>query len=306
MKALLRTATLIGAAWVSGSAANAAQVAVLTPYLASVTTAEMVKVFRAEAEAKGHTVTVVDTKGDMAALADRIDDVVSAHTGAVVLVSVNPSQVGDQVAAAAKAGIPVIAIDGSVAPGVTVNVTSDNLALGRQLTEFLFARMGNKGNLAKFFFSAHPGVHQRELALDEALKTHPDIKVIADHYVKVPGPLDDSRKTMESILQRDGDRIDAVWAAWDEPAVGATLAIQSDKPGSKIVVGGIDGTSQAVDLIKACSPLVVTVAQDFAAMSRLGMAELDKVLAGGKPDKPEIYAPAHLVTRDSLGATCPK
>ena len=288
----------------SATAVQAAEIAVLTPFLSSVTTGEMVKVLKSEAEARHHQVNVVDTRGDMGALANRIEDVVNGHVGAIVLVSVNPGQVQDQVNAAAKAGIPVVAIDGAVAPGVTLNVTSNNYELGLQLTRALFERIGNKGNIVKLYYSAHPGVHQRELALDAVLKEHPDVKVIADHYMVVPGPIDDARKSMESILQRDGDTIDAVWAAWDEPAVGATLAVQADKPDAKLVIGGIDGTAQAIDLIKQCTPLVVTVAQDFGAMSRLGMAELDKVLAGGKPEKQEIYAPAHLVTRESLGATC--
>ena len=304
MRLSLATLALLSSVALGAPAADAAEIAVLTPYLASVTTGEMVKVFKTEAEARHHTVNVVDTRGDMGGLADRIEDVVSGHVCAIVLFSVNPSQVQDQVNDAAKAGIPVIAIDGGMAPGVTLNVSSNNAELGKQLTTFLFDRIGNKGNIVKFFFSAHPGVHAREVALDAMLKNHPDVHVIADHYVKVPGPLDDSRKAMEAILQKDGTHIDAVWAAWDEPAVGATLATQSDMPDAKLVIGGIDGTAQAIELIKACSPLVVTVAQDFGAMSRLGMAELDKVLAGGKPAAQEIYAPAHLVTRESLGVKC--
>ena len=221
MRASLTTLALLGSVALGASAAGAAEIAVLTPYLASVTTGEMVKVFKAEAEARHHSVNVVDTRGDMGALADRIEDVVNGHVAAIVLVSVNPGQVQDQVNDAAKAGIPIIAIDGGVAPGVTLNVTSNNAELGKQLTTFLFDRIGNKGNIVKFFFSAHPGVHARELALDAMLKEHPDVHVIADHYVKVPGPLDDSRKAMEAILQKDGPRIDAVWAAWDEPAIGA-------------------------------------------------------------------------------------
>ena len=306
MNVSLALLALLSAVALVPQAAAAAEIAVLTPYLASVTTAEMVKVFKAEAETRHHTVNIVDTRGDMGALANRIDDVVSGHVGAIVLVSVNPGQVQDQVSAAAKAGIPVIALDGSVAPGVTVNVTSDNYQLGLQLTKFLFDRIGNKGNIVKFFYSAHPGVHQRELALDAMLKEHPAVKVVADHYVKVPGPIDDARTAMQAILQRDGAKIDAVWAAWDEPAIGADLAVTSDMPDAKLVIGGIDGTAQGIDLIRQCSPMIVTVAQDFPAMSRLGMEQLDKVLAGGKPEKQEIYAPAHLVTRASLGAQCPK
>jgi hypothetical protein len=40
-----------------------------------------------------------------------------------------------------------------------------------------------------------------------------------------------------------------VWAAWDEPAIGATQAIQAAGR-NEIVVTGIDGTSQASDMIK--------------------------------------------------------
>ena len=126
MKSFLTGLALLGLIALRAPAAGAAEIALLTPYLASVTTGEMVRVFKAEAEARHHTVTVVDTRGDMGALADRIEDVVSGHVAAIVLFSVNPSQVQDQVNDAVKAGTPVIAIDGGVAPGVTLNVTSSS------------------------------------------------------------------------------------------------------------------------------------------------------------------------------------
>jgi ribose transport system substrate-binding protein len=286
--------------------AAAQTVSVLTPYLSAVATGEMVETFKADAEKHGWTVSVVDTAGDFGALASRVEDVVNARTGAIVLVSINPAQIQDQVGKAAAAGIPVFAIDGATGAGVTLNVTSDNHALGKTMTDHLFGRLGGKGTIVRFFHSAHPGVHQREIALDEALQAAPGIRQVADHYVQVPGQIDDSRNAMEAMLAANPapGAIDAVWAAWDEPGIGALLALQAAGR-TDIVIAGIDGNPQAVELIRQCTPFIATVRQNFAEMATITAGQIAKVFAGGKPDAAELYAPGTLITRDSLGVTCP-
>jgi ribose transport system substrate-binding protein len=301
-----KTVALASVAFLAAHTANAEgkHVAIVTPFLSSVATHEMVADIQADPKAAAWTVTVIDTKGDMAAFADRIADEVQAHADAIVLVSVNPTQVQDSVNAAAKAKIPVFAVDGATAPGVVLNVTSDNFAMGKQLSDFLFGALGGKGNVVKFYFSAHPGVHARELALDDVLKTSPGIKILADHYVKVPGPMDDSRQAMENIIRSHPNQLDAVWAAWDEPAIGAVLALQSEGVTRKVLVAGIDGNPQAVEMIKACTPLIGTVKQDFATMAKLTVAAIADDFTGTPPAAPEVKVPALLVTRDTLGVHC--
>ncbi|BCH31857.1 sugar ABC transporter substrate-binding protein [Mesorhizobium sp. L-8-10] len=284
--------------------AHAEDVAVLTPYISSVATNEMVETFKTDAEAKGWSVNVVDTRGDFQQLASRVEDVTNAGVKAIVLVSVDPNQIADQVAAAAEKKIPVFALDGALAPGVTANITTDNFALGTILSDYLFKQLGNKGNIVKFFHSAHPGVRQRELALDKALAVSPDIKVIAEHYVQVPGPIDNARLAMETFIRQHGDQIDGVWAAWDEPAIGALLAQQSDAPDAKMVIAGIDGNPQAVDLIKQCSNLVATVRQDFPGIARAAVTEIGNVIDGKPVSKQEIFVEATVIDRKSLGVTC--
>jgi ribose transport system substrate-binding protein len=286
------------------SAAMAQEVAVLTPYLSSVATNEMIETFRTDAEARGWTVNVVDTRGDFQQLASRVEDVTNAGVAAIVLVSVDPNQIGDQVAAASGAGIPVFSLDGALADGVTANITTDNFALGTILSDYLFEQLGGEGDIVKFFHSAHPGVRQRELALDEALAATPGINVIAEHYVQVPGPIDNARQAMETFVRQHGAEIDGVWAAWDEPAIGALLAIQSDMPDAAIVVAGIDGNPQAVELIGQCTNLRVTVRQDFPAIASTAVEEIAGVLDGGDPSEREIFVDATIVDRESLGVTC--
>ncbi|CAM5767691.1 D-threitol-binding protein [Labrys miyagiensis] len=287
------------------STAQAEDVAVLTPYISSVATNEIVDTFRKDAEAKGWSVNVVDTRGDMQQLASRVEDVTNAGVKAIVLVSVDPNQIADQVAAAAAKKIPVFALDGALAPGISASIATDNFSLGTILSDKLFKQLGGKGNIVKFYYSAHPGVHQRELALDKALAANPGIKVIADHYVQVPGPIDDSRKAMETFIRQYGDKIDGVWAAWDEPAIGAVLAQQADAPDSRMIIAGIDGNPQAVDLIKQCSNLVATVRQDFPGIAHAAVAEIGNALAGKPVSKQEIQVDAKVIDRDSLGVHCP-
>jgi len=292
----------------AGPAALAAgeRVAVLTPYLSAVATAEMVNTFRREAEARQWSVDVVDTAGDFGALASRVEDVTAAKAAAVVLVSIDPAQIQDQVDRAAAAGIPVLTIDGAKNPSVALNGTSDNYVLGETMTRHLFEAIGREGGIVRLYHSAHPGVRQREIALDDALKATPAVAEVASHYVQVPEQVEDSRAAVDAILlAHPGEgAIDAIWAAWDEPGIGAELAVTA--AGRKgIVIAGIDGNPQAVELIKGCTPFIATVRQGFPEMARIAAGQLEKVFAGGKPDSPEMFAPVELITRDSLGVSCP-
>ena len=301
---MIPTRILLAGALGLAAPASAQEVAVLTPYLSSVATDAMVDAFVADADAKGWSTNVVDTRGDFGQLASRMEDVVQAGVDAVVLASVDPAQVADQVSAAAEAGIPVVTIDGALVDGVALNVTSDNFELGTNLSDFLFERLGGEGRIVKLYHSAHPGVRQRELALDAALEANPDIEVIAEHYVQVPGPIDDARVAMEAILSQHGEEIDAVWAAWDEPAIGAYLALDAMMPGSGVVVAGIDGNPQAVQLIEDCTSVVGTVRQDFEAMATTAAEKLGAILEGGAGEPEDAHVPSILVTRESLGVDC--
>lgn len=281
------------------------KVAFLTPYLSAVATKDMADSFEAAATQRGWQVQIVDTGGDFGALASRLEDATVSGVDAIVVASINPAQVQDQVNQAAAAGIPVFAIDGAAGEGVTLNVTSDNYAMGELMTGYLFDAIGDKGPIVKFFHSAHPGVRQRELALEAALEANTSVDVVGEYYVQVPGQIDNSRGAMDGMLAANpGDgAIVGVWAAWDEPGIGAHLAIEAAGR-SGMVITGIDGNPQALDLIKGCTPFVATVSQNFTGMADITAEQMAKVFAGGQPDAAEMYAPATLITRDSLGASC--
>ena len=76
----------------AGAAIAAAKIAVITPYLAQPGTQFYVEAFQEAAKANGWDVNVIDTKGDVAAVISRIEDVSNQKVDAIVI-NVDPGQV---------------------------------------------------------------------------------------------------------------------------------------------------------------------------------------------------------------------
>ncbi|MEI3605274.1 sugar ABC transporter substrate-binding protein [Pseudogracilibacillus sp. SE30717A] len=274
-------------------------ISIMTPYLSSVTTKQMVDELEIKANDNGWKVNIVDTKGDAGGLASRMEDVILAKTDAIVLVSTDPNQVAAQIQQASEAGIPVFGTDSGYIEGMTMNATSDNEEMSKMITEYLFEQMGGEGNLIVLTHRPHPGVLKRTEMLDQMLEEYPDINVLTELEVEVPGPIESARQQMENLLlaNKDEDAITAVWTGWDEPAIGAAQAIEADGR-DNIIVTGIDGNSQAVEMIKDGTPITATVEQNFIGMSEIVIEQMQKVFNGDDVDGTELYAPASLITAE--------
>lgn len=290
---------LIVAAGCGGGGSDEKTVSILTPYQSSVTTNQMIEVLRQKAEEKGWKTEVIDAKGDIGQMASRMEDVITRKTDAIVIVSTDPNQLEAQIALAAEKGIPVFGCDSGYIDGMAMNATSDNAEMARMMTEYLFEQIGGEGDVLVMTHRPHPGVLKRSLKLDQMLADYPGITIINELHVDVPGPIENARKQMESVLlaRKEPGSIKAVWAAWDEPAIGAAQAIMNAGR-DEIIVAGIDGNSQAVDMIREGSPIVATVEQNFTGMAEIVIEQIGKVFGGGQVDATEMYAPARLITKD--------
>lgn len=279
-------------------AAQEKEIAVLTPYLQSVTTNEMIRSFEEKAENEGWDVRIIDTKGDFNQLANRYDDVISQGVDAIVMGMGDPNQLKKQIESAVEEGIPVFGGDAAFIEGMEMNVTSNNYVLAAQNTSYLFNKIGS-GKIVKLYHSAHPGVNKREIVFDAMVESRDDIEVVAEHYVEVPGPIEDAMQAMQSILLSNPE-IDGVWAGWDEPAIGAAMAIKQAGRQDEITVVGIDGNSQALEMIKDGSSLKATVKQDFAAMGDILVEKIKMVFAGEELTDKIYYAPSEVITEDNV------
>ena len=287
---------------VSGSlAAEAAgeKIAIVTPYLAQPGTQFYVEAFQEKAKEFGWEVNVVDTKGDVAAAVGRIEDAANQKVSAIVI-NVDPSQVQAGLETAKAAGVPVFGMDAGATPLLVTNVTSNGYAMAADTAAYVANRLGGKGNVVMFVFDAFPPVQQRGVIADAIFKNNPDIKVIDRVTPDVQdGGIADSRARMEAILAANPEKgsIGAVWAAWDQPALGALQAIEAaGRGGEGIVITGIDANPEARAEIAKGGSFEASMAQDFKGIGATTAEAVKRHLGGEQIKQGVIYVPTTLIT----------
>ncbi len=272
-------------------------VAVVTPYMANATTKYAIEQFEKYGKEQGWNVTVTDTNADFNQLVSRIEDAVTQQVDAIVLGMGDPAQMTKGLEAAQAAGIPVFGLDAGNGPGVVLNITSDNGQLGKETAHFLAEAIGGKGNVIMFTHDPHPGVRARAEAAAAEFANYPEITVIEKKHIEVPGPVDFARNATQDLLTaypNDGD-IAGIWAGWDEPALGATQAIEAAGR-TGIVVVGIDGTDFARAEIAKGGPFAASIAQDFDGMAQQLADIIAAYLNGEQPVSDSVQIPGVLVT----------
>ena len=284
-----------GAAFAKGE-----KIAVITPYLAQPGTQFYVEAFQARAKELGWEVNVINTKGDVAAVISRIEDVVAQGVNGIVI-NVDPAQIGAGLDAAAAAKIPVIGMDAGADPRIAANVTSNGYAMAAETSVYVANRIGGSGGVVMFTFDAFPPVQVRGVVADAVFKNYPDIKVLGRITPDVSdGGIADSRAKMEALLAANPTpgSIKAVWAAWDQPALGALQAIEAaGRQNEGIVVTGIDANPQARDAIAAGGNFEASVAQDFKGIGAAAADTLAGVLGGEVLKSNVVYVPTKFITQ---------
>lgn len=292
------------AATLTASAALAAKVAVITPYLAQPGTQFYVEAFQGVAGDKGWDVNVIDTQGDVAAVISRIEDMVTQNVDAIVI-NVDPAQVQAGLQVAADAGIPVFGMDAGADPLLVTNVTSNGYQMAAETSTYVADRIGGTGNVVMFIFDAFPPVQVRGVIARAVFGNYPDITILDQVTPDVSdGGIADSRAKMEAILAANPEpgSIAAVWAAWDQPALGALQAIaDAGRSDEGIVITGIDANPQARDEIAKGGNFEASVAQDFHGIGAATADAVARVLDGETIKQRVIYVPTKLITVANAG-----
>ncbi|WP_210530333.1 substrate-binding domain-containing protein [Rubellimicrobium arenae] len=303
LRTMLGAVAALGVLAGMAAAQDADRVAVITPYLAQPGTQFYLDGFEAEAEARGWDVNVVDTAGDIAAVISRIEDAVTQQVDAIVI-NVDPAQVEAGLVQAQAAGIPVIGMDAGSHELLATNVTSNGYAMAAETAAYVANRIGGKGRVVLFTFDPFPPVQVRGVIADAVFGNYPDIEIIDRITPDVQdGGIADSRAKMEAILAANPDpgSIAAVWAAWDQPALGALQAIEAAGRGDEgIVITGIDANPQAREAIAQGGSFEASVAQDFVGIGKATAEAVARVIAGEEIREPVTYVPTRLITASNV------
>jgi len=155
--------------------------------------------------------------------------------------------------------------DSALVAGKVVAVASPEVVAGNLEGEFVAKKLGGKGNVAILMgtMGSAPQIGRTQGTKD-VLAKYPGIKVVREQTANFQRP--DAVTVVENWLAGDV-KIDAIVANNDEMALGAVLVLEEKGMKNKVIVTGVDATSDALKFI-ADKRLDMTVFQNGGAQGR--------------------------------------
>jgi len=282
-----------------GSEGGGKTIAIVSPYYSDQpATKEVVDAFTAAAEANGHTVTLVDTKGDLAAVNGEIQNAVSEKVDAIVLGMGDPKEFSAGLSAAIDAEIPVFGLDAGTADGVVANITSDNDFLGTTSAQALIDAMGDGKNVIVIHFDPFEPVRLRGAAA-RALFEEKGITIVEDIQGDPADSTGFAKTTILDLLANYAEgEVDGIWVAWDASALGAYQAtVEAGR--TEIEVVGVDGQDFAKAEVAKGGNWVATVRQDWAGIANKALEVIEAYLVSGTEPEAVVVVPGELITKDN-------
>lgn len=254
----------------------------------------------ATAEELGYETTVAAHKADTNTENTLIDTAIANKSVAIIL---DPANADGSIAAVKKAdaaGIPVFLVnaeinESGIAKAQLVSNNAQGAALGAQEWVRL---MGEKGNYVELFGAPSDNNAQtRSNGYTTVIGQYPEL-------VQVGTEVADWDRTkghdkMQSLLQANPD-INGVIAGNDEMALGAIAALKEAGKLQDMIVGGFDGSPDAVDAINA-GELAYTVLQPVATFSEEAVRLADEFIRTGEaPESEKQSFDCILITKENV------
>ena len=256
-----------------------------------------------EAKAHGYEVIVVSGDQDVKKQSDQIEDFIVKGVSAIVLNPCDSKSIGQAIAKANEAGIPVftndIKYDGEDGK-VVCHVATDNLQGGRLAGEAMVKLLGESGG--KVGIIHYPDVESCQLRVqgyDEVVGAHnakdgaPQIETVST--LNGEGARDAGNRVAQAMIESNPD-LAAIFAINDPSALGAHAALEAAGKADQVTIIGFDGQligKQAILEGKIlCDPIQFP--------DRIGKQTIDSIMLyfDGEDVESEILIPSELYYKE--------
>jgi len=231
-----------------------------------------------EADKLGYNLVVLDSQNNPAKELANVQDMTVRGTKLLLINPTDSDAVGNAVAMANQAKIPVITLDRQATKGTVVShVASDNAFGGKMAGDYIAKKVGEKAKVIELEGIAGTSVaRERGKGFAEAAQKH-QFTLLASQ----PADFDRTKglNVMQNLLTAHPD-VQAVFAQNDEMALGALRALQTAGKTDVLVVG-FDGTEDGIKAVNS-GKMGATVAQRPDQIGVIGVQTADKVLKGEK------------------------
>jgi ribose transport system substrate-binding protein len=236
-----------------------------------------------------------DAQNDSLKQRAQIEEFVNSKVDLIIVSPKEAAPLTPPVAAAYKAGIPVIVLDRRVVgQDYTAFIGADNKKIGRHLGKWVVEKLGGKGNVVelKGLMTSTPG-QDRNSGFREGIKGS-DLKVVFEADMQWLEP--NARKEMESALATQ-PKIDLVYGHNDPGAHGAYLAAKAAGREKDMLFVGIDALPQEGQAYVKQGILAASFEYPTGGREAIQMA-LD-LFAGKQPPK-ETVIESRVFTKDNV------
>jgi len=190
------------------------------------------------------------------------------------------------------AGILIINVDrGFTKPVADVFIEGDNKAFGRKSAEFMVEKLKGTGNIAILEGIPCTVNTDRVTAALEVFKKSPGIKIVAQDAGM--WNREKSEKVMQNMLVSN-PKIDAVWAADDDMALGAENAMKAAGRDKGTWILGGAGMKDIVKRVMDNDPMYPANITYPPSMIAIGVQTAASMLRAGK-DQTKKFMPKHMM-----------
>lgn len=272
--------------------------------------------FVAKAGSLGVEVLVQAANSNDALQNSQAENLLTQGVQVLVVVPHNGKTAATIVAAAHKAGVPVIAYDRIINDSdPDLYISFDNVKVGMLQAEAL-VKLKPKGNYV--LIGGAPTDYNAKLFRDGQMKVlsplikKGDIKIVADQWATDWQPVE-GLKIMENALTRASNKVDAVVASNDGVAGGAIQALTEQKLAGITAVSGQDADlaacrrlvqgSQSMTVYKPIKKLAEIAAEIAVSMAKGQKPATTQTVNNGKVEVPSVLVEPIAVDKSNLEAT---
>jgi len=229
-----------------------------------------------------------------------VENFMTRRVDGMVLAPLDSQALVAPVVNASKAKIPVVVIDSDLKTDKQLSfVATDNYKGGMMGGEHLVKLLGGKGNVILLRYAVgSASTEAREAGFLEAIKKHPDIKLISsDQYAGATR--ETSYQASQNLLNRYGRDTDGIFCPNESVTVGMSKALRDiGKAGGKVKLVGFDAGTQSVQDLKRGDAQGLIV-QNPVRMGYLGVMTVMKHLRGETVEK-RVDTGVTLVTSENI------
>ncbi len=259
---------------------------------------QMICAIKAQAKASGlvSKVVIVNRNGGPTEQIADLEGLISQGVNAIIVNPTDREGLNAVIEAAIAKGIVVVAVDQAVTAKGAYVVTNDQTAYARLGAEWLFKKLGGKGNVAEMRgIDGVPADTDRHNGFKEALAKYPDIKVAAETFTGWD-PSKGAQQTLDLITTK---KIDGIWTSGiDYPAVE-----QFQTANVKFVpIVGADNNGFIKQLIEMSDKgLTGAAVTNPPAIGAVGTAIALNALTGKNPEHTTLLTPKVFSNEDVAG-----